>query len=38
MVVDWTDPEGSHPALRSLLLVHYRDDGKLIYAGPAGRA
>ena len=38
VVVGWTDPEGSHPALGSLLIVHCRDDGKLIYAGPAGRA
>ena len=36
VVVGWTDPEGSRPALGSLLLGYYDDDGKLIYAGRAG--
>ena len=36
VVVGWTDPEGSRPALGSLLLGHYGDDGKLVYAGRAG--
>jgi DNA ligase D-like protein (predicted ligase) len=36
VVVGWTDPEGSRPALGSLLLGYYREDGKLIYAGRAG--
>ena len=36
VVVGWTDPEGSRPALGSLLLGYYNDDGKLIYAGRAG--
>jgi DNA ligase D-like protein (predicted ligase) len=36
VVVGWTDPEGSRPALGSLLLGYYGDDGKLIYAGRAG--
>ena len=36
VVVGWTDPEGSRPALGSLLLGYYGDDGKLTYAGRAG--
>jgi bifunctional non-homologous end joining protein LigD len=36
VIVAWTDPEGSRPALGSLLLGYYGDDGKLIYAGRAG--
>ena len=36
VVVGWTDPEGSRPALGSLLLGYYRDDDKLVYAGRAG--
>jgi DNA ligase D-like protein (predicted ligase) len=36
VIVGWTDPEGSRPALGSLLLGYYGDDGKLIYAGRAG--
>jgi bifunctional non-homologous end joining protein LigD len=36
VVVGWTDPEGSRPALGSLLLGYYDEDGKLIYAGRAG--
>jgi ATP-dependent DNA ligase len=37
VIVGWTDPEGSRSSLGSLLLGYYRDDGKLIYAGRAGR-
>ena len=36
VIVGWTDPEGGRPALGSLLLGYYSDDGKLIYAGRAG--
>jgi bifunctional non-homologous end joining protein LigD len=36
VVVGWTDPEGSRPYLGALLLGHYTDDGKLIYAGRVG--
>src|ERR1700683_1686166 len=36
VVVGWTDPEGSRPHLGALLLGHYTDDGKLIYAGRVG--
>jgi DNA ligase D-like protein (predicted ligase) len=36
VVVGWTDPEGSRPALGSLLLGFYSGDGKLTYAGRAG--
>ena len=36
LIVGWTDPEGSHSSLGSLLLGYYRDDRKLIYAGRAG--
>jgi DNA ligase D-like protein (predicted ligase) len=36
VIVGWTDPEGSRPALGSLLLGYYGDDGNLIYAGRAG--
>ncbi len=36
VIVGWTDPEGSRPALGSLLLGYYGEDGKLAYAGRAG--
>ena len=36
VIIGWTDPEGSRPALGSPLLGYYREDGKLIYAGRAG--
>jgi hypothetical protein len=36
VVVGSTDPEGSRPALGSLLLGYYGDVGKLTYAGRAG--
>jgi bifunctional non-homologous end joining protein LigD len=36
VIVGWTDPEGSRPALGSLLLGYYSDDCKLFYAGRAG--
>lgn len=35
-VVGWTDPEGSRPHLRALLLGYYTDAGKVIYAGRVG--
>jgi ATP-dependent DNA ligase len=35
-LVGWSDPEGSRPHLRALLLGYYTDDGKLTYAGRAG--
>jgi len=36
VVVGWSDPEGSRPHLRALLLGYYTDDGRLIYAGRVG--
>jgi DNA ligase D-like protein (predicted ligase) len=36
VVVGWTDPEGSRPWLRALLLACYDPDGRLVYAGRAG--
>jgi ATP-dependent DNA ligase len=36
IVVGWTDPEGSRPHLRALLLAYYAPDGRLVYAGRAG--
>ncbi len=35
VVVGWTDPEGSRPALGALLLAHYRGPD-LVYAGKVG--
>jgi bifunctional non-homologous end joining protein LigD len=36
VVIDWTDPDGSHPWLGALLLAYYDPDGRLVYAGLAG--
>jgi ATP-dependent DNA ligase len=35
VVIGWTDPKGSRPHLRALLLGYYDDNGKLIYAAAA---
>jgi bifunctional non-homologous end joining protein LigD len=37
VVVGWTDPEGRRPHLGALLLAYYDPDGRLVYAGRAGR-
>jgi hypothetical protein len=37
VVVGWTDPEGARPWLGALLLAYYDPDGRLVYAGRAGR-
>ncbi len=36
VIVRWSDPEGSPPRLRALLLGSYTDDGKLIYTDRVG--
>ncbi len=36
VVVGWTDPEGSRSQIGALLLGHYTDHGRLLYAGRAG--
>src|SRR5690242_2968023 len=36
VVVGWTDPEGTRPWLRALLLAYYDPNGRLVYAGRAG--
>lgn len=36
IVVGWTDPEGSRPYVGAVLLGHYDEHGRLIYAGRGG--
>jgi bifunctional non-homologous end joining protein LigD len=36
IVVGWTDPEGSRPYVGAVLLGHYDERGRLIYAGRGG--
>ena len=37
VVEGWTDPEGSRSHIGALLLGYYTDDGRLRYAGRAGK-